>query len=97
MSVTVNMVMAYGACCVVPDSPEVDNGQATVAPCHQVEDTDPPQSGEHCCLTYVSIISIEVPLQMVSLTTAKVASVGSESSLSSGIDPPFRPPINHLS
>jgi hypothetical protein len=92
-----NTMTAYGACCFEVYSAEANNTQVTTAPCHQPEENDSSKSGAHYCLTCVSITYLEVPLQMVSLTTAKVASVGSESSLSSGIDPPFRPPINQLS
>lgn len=103
-----NTVTASGACCFAP--PESDRAVVSVAaakaPCHQraasvaaATEQDHGSASTHtdgCC---VSCLSFVASLDAVSLRTdaEPLAPVAVTGLVATGIDPPFRPPITHLS
>jgi hypothetical protein len=84
---------AYGACCF--DSGE--EAPVSVAPCHTADEDDSSESHGECCFMCAPMVTPDQALKNDLVTPAGMNPRGHESLAWNGIDPPFRPPIHHLS
>ena len=88
-----NAVTSYSACCF--DSPKSD--QVATMPCHQVDDNNDQSSNSDGCLLCISMVQI-ADSGRDNIRELQVTVIpGVTPIFSSGIDPPFRPPISYLS
>ena len=85
---------AFSACCfALPEN----STAAEKTPCHSAETVNVNEPSDDCCLICVSMIS---PAPTLKSGVASIPETNSDpitSLLSSGIDPPFRPPITLFS
>ncbi|MDE0952529.1 MAG: hypothetical protein OSA45_14760 [Halioglobus sp.] len=89
-----NTMNVYGACCIEPAA----NDSATMQmPCQHNGDSNSSEQGNDCCLMCVPMISPDADPDAVIETFATTAAFKNPQPISSGIDPPFRPPIIRLS
>ncbi len=89
-----NATLAYGDCCLSFDQSQAE---ASAPPCHHAETNKPVQIDGDCCLSCAPMMgaSTEVTSHVI---TSRTASPEIEVLLASGgMDPPYRPPIAHLS
>jgi hypothetical protein len=92
----INAATAYGSCCLV--MPASHDSVVSEMPCHQAEDDhDGTSSPDDCCLLCVSMtghtytaryFNPHEPILDIPATTSFVVATA---------DPPYRPPISHLS
>ena len=89
-----NTATAYGACCLLPGDASVE----AQLPCHQVlDDSADAEPADDCCLMCISVLQpsvvIEPSVQLNATQTAATTTLPA----TTGVDPPFRPPIHTLS
>ncbi len=84
---------AYGACCFDLG----DDAAVSIAPCHTAEDDQSSETHGECCMMCAPMDTPDQMLKNDLVTSAAISPRGQESLAWNGIDPPFRPPIHHLS
>ena len=92
----VNTATAYGACCFeVPQSSDTD--AVVEMPCHQNDDESNDSSdADDCCVLCLSMMA-SLDAGIASIHGAAITTTTTPTSITTGIDPPFRPPISLLS
>lgn len=88
-----NTATAYGACCLVSPEPE----SQVEMPCHQPEEGAGEELSGDCCLLCIPMIQADIGTQEVIIVHPADLIASITPPATSGVDPPFRPPIQLLS
>ncbi len=89
-----NTATAYGACCLLP----ADINEDVQLPCHQVlDDSADAVSADDCCLMCISVLQPSVVIEPSTQPDATETAATTTLPPTTGVDPPFRPPIHTLS
>ena len=91
----VNTAAAYGACCI--GIPASDDAMVMKMPCHQSDDDLDRTSPDDCCLLCLPMMGDSDSVRHSVSPGQSVYVRAITPFLASGVDPPFRPPISHLS
>ena len=88
-----NTATAYGACCFEPREAE----SQVEMPCHQTEEGAGEEMAGDCCLLCVPMLQEDNGSQEVVVVHPADLIASITPRATSGVDPPFRPPIQFLS
>lgn len=88
-----NAATAYGACCSVPTETETQ----IEMPCHQTEDGAGEEMSGECCLMCVPMLQTDSGSEVTVVVHPANLTASNTPQVTSGVDPPFRPPIQFLS
>lgn len=87
-----NATLSYGACCIEMDLASNEEKM----PCHSADNDEREDKSKCCSVCVVMVLPLEQVKPIVESLSSKV-SAEQVLFISNNVDPPFRPPINHLS
>ena len=90
-----NTVAAYGACCFV--TLDTDKAVAELPPCHQTAGAGTSENQDDGCLMCISMLPSPDLTALAIHAAPAIATPAMTTLVTTGIDPPFRPPISYLS